>query len=1144
MVVFKKQNKADHRQRRILEALMKVTHPLFGGALLSRVFQQNTVAASLRWLCAGTRKCRILRLVLVLSISTSYGAALNAQATSGTILGTIQDPGGSAIPDATVTVTNIATSQSKLTHTDSGGNYSVLYLIPGQYEVSVEKTGFDAVKRTAFPLDVDQKIRVNFTMTIGSVQQTVTVTSPIPLLNTDSSEQGQLVDSRQITSLPLNVRNFAQLLNLTTGTSPNYSAQGGSVSSDHPEGLSATNVNGLPSDGNNWQLDGVSNNEAFFNVLSVNPSIDAIQEFKSITSNYSAEFGRAGGAVVQISIKSGTNSFHGVAFEFLRNNDLEANNYFSKRSGSPIPPYRQNQFGGNIGGPIRKDRTFFFVDYEGFRSALGQTEIMSIPDALQRQGIFTETDPITGAAQPTIYNPLTRQPYPNNTVTNINPTAAAIMNLLPLPNLTGPNGAALLANNYFGSETQTHNVDQGDLRIDHRISDKNQAFVRYSNLDTTFSSPPYLGKLVGGDPGLSAISHSLNQNAVISDVHTFSPTLLNEFRFGLDSVQLNWKSFDANTTTDDEVGIPGLNGTCSGCGGLSQIAISGVNTFGHTNFSPTQRHTTVFQWIDDVTMIRGKHTIKVGGDVSYIRASLFQAQRPIGLFSFNQNMTSNGVGSGGIGLASFLTGYEASATRTVLTGFPAYRTNQLFLFVQDDVRATEKLTLNLGLRYEIYTAPTINHNNQANFDLPTGNLLAACIATSCTGGVNTDYGNIEPRVGFAYSPDLRTVVRSAFGISVFTPGSGGQIGTLGLNEPYLQGQTIQPNTIYTPGSTINQSFPALPALQPRPGAGPGVDIPTGSSIYYVPSNNRMTKAYQWNLDIERQIVPNLLLDIAYIGNAVTGVYINLPGNVPPLGVNARLPIQQRYPYYAVDPNLQGITERINGGHSDYHSLQAKLDKHFSHGLSFLAAYTWSKNLQRGQDFVNPSQYMIKDVNSQDLRQRFVLSYTYQLPIGQGQRYGSNFNVWENAAAGGWQIQGITTLRTGLPYQVTLSSSQLDNGLANVPNRVGPGTLAHPTIAQWFNYNDFTQPGDQYGNAIGYFGLRGPGGVNWDMSMFKNFQFTEARYLQFRAEFFNVFNNVQFGNPNASIGQFGVGTITSLALGSNPREIQLALKLYF
>jgi hypothetical protein len=485
----------------------------------------------------------------------------------------------------------------------------------------------------------------------------------------------------------------------------------------------------------------------------------------------------------------------------------------------------------------------------------------------------------------------------------------------------------LLSDNYFGKDNLTHNVDQGDVRVDHRFNDRNQTFARYSILDSTLSQAPFLGIEAGGDPYLAAVSHTRNQNAVVSDVHTFSPKLLNEFRFGLNSVNLLWAPYDTNTNTSAAVGIPGINDFCSYCGGLARFSIAGLSDFGHTPYAPTNRHDTAFEFIDNVTILKGKQSIKLGADISHIRATLFQTSNPVGAFSFDQNMTSN-AGSGGIGLASFLTGYEASTTRDAMTDIPSYRTNQLFFFGQDDVRFNDKLTINLGLRYEIFTAPTERHNNQANFDLATGDLLNACVATSCSGGVKTDYSNVEPRVGFAYQLDSKTVIRSAFGVSAFAAGSGGQLGSLANNPPWEQGQSVTPDTVYTPGPKLEDGLPALSDLDTRSGAAAGRYIAVGSGVIWLEPDLKMTKAYQWNMNIQRTLVSNLLLDVAYVGNAITHRFVSHPGNYPELDSTSTLSIQERRPYYATNPNLQAINMRLNEGHNSYHSLQAKLEKRF------------------------------------------------------------------------------------------------------------------------------------------------------------------------------------------------------------------------
>lgn len=1094
------------------------------------------------------RFTRSLTIVLLAMGAVLAPGKLWAQATAGTILGTIQDVSGAVVPEAIVTVTNMDTSISKVAQSDANGNYEAPYLIPGRYAVEVEKRGFKKASQTGISLEIDQKARVDLTLEPGNVSQTVSVSSEATLVKTETAEQAQVITSKQVVDLPLNIRNFAQLVNLNTGSTPG-GGQGASIGVDNPQGLASSSVNGLPSDGNNWQIDGISDNEAFFNILTVNPSVDAIQEFKTSTSNYSAEFGQAGGANVQISIKSGTNQFHGVAFEFLRNNDLDANGFFDNLSGAKIPAFRQNQFGANLGGPIIKDRTFFFMDYEGYRSAQGESEIMTIPTLLQRQGIFTEVNPINGAPQNLIYNPTTHQPFPGNTipVSQQSPAAMAIAKLWPSPNLFAPNGAALLSNNYYAENSATRNVDNGDVRVDHRFSDKNQFFVRYSLLDANLETPPYLGAVLGGDPGLSAISHSFNQNAVISDIYSFSPTTVNEFRMGLDRVALDWAGLDQNLETSNQVGIPGINDLCSFCGGLARISIAGENAIGHTPYAPTFRHDTIFQWVDNLTHTAGKQTIKTGANIQRIRANLFQTDDPIGEFDFDGNETSNlGAPGTGIGLASFLTGYESSAERDAMPGYPSYRTTYLGFFVQDDIRVNEKLTANVGLRYEIYTAPTDAYNRQSNFDLSSGDILLACIATSCTGGVKTDFGNWEPRAGLAYSPDSgKTAFRVGSGVSAYAPTSGQFLGTLAQNPPYVQGQQLTPPNPYTAGPTLDEGMPPLSPAPTRPGAPAGHLIATGDAVQWLDPNLKETRVYQWSAGIERALTPNLMLDANYVGNAVTGLPIILTGNIPMPGFESQLPLAQRRPYYLADPDLDSINLRFNGAQSHYNSLQVKLEKRFSSGLSFLASYTYSKNMTRGVYFDDPFDFMAdKAPGDYDQTHYFVGSYSYALPFGRGKRFGANWNRWTDAALGGWQVNGITTLHSGLPFSPSLATTNLDDGLGNMPNRICSGAVANPTIAEWFNPNCFVTPAlNVFGNS-GYNILRGPGFKNWDVSLFKNFSFTETKYLQFRGEFFNAFNNVDFSNPKTSLcgGNCGEATITSTS--NIARQIQFALKFYF
>ena len=1080
-----------------------------------------------------------------------------AQMTTGTILGKVIDPSGAAVPSAQVTITNLGTKTAKTFETDENGNYIVSYLLPGSYEVTAEKVGFKKSTQTGITLQVDQKARVDLALQLGEVSESVSVMAEAPLVKTESSESAQVINSKQIVDMPLNVRNFAQLVSLNTGSVPNPAGLGGNINPDNPQGISDTNVNGIQSDGNNWQIDGITNNEAFFSILSVNPSIDAIQEFKVANNNYSAEFGRAGGANVQIAIKSGTNQLHGGAFEFLRNSSLDANDFFSNRAGTPIPPFRQNQFGGNIGGPVVKDRTFFFGDYEGFRSRLGETSNLTIPTLLPRQGDFSEP------GNPVIYNPFDidpatghPRPFPGNRIPPnlINPASAKVMALLPPPNLNVPVGQA----NFNGSHSQAHDVDNFDVRIDHRFSDKDQFFTRYSFLSTTLEDPPFLGTVVGGDPFLAAKADTRNQNVAISEVHSFSPHTINEFRFGVNRVRTDWFPFDQNLKTSDEVGIPGINTFCGFCGGLARIVISGFNALGHTPFAPTFRHDTIFQWVDNMTFIRGKHTLKVGADVRRVRAELFQTSNPVGEFDFDQNFTSDLGTAGGSGLASMLLGYYTLGSRAAMTTYPSGRTSQFFFFGQDDIRVNDKLTLNLGLRWEYYSPVKDAHNNQANFDLATGDILLACVATSCAAGVNPDLRDWSPRVGFAYTPDRgKTALRGGFGISYFSPGFGGQLGTLNDNYPFVQAQALTPanNVSLNPATdpTISQGLPPLPPVEPRPGAPDGHLIPKGNPVWMDP-NLKMTRAYQWSFNLQRSITPNLLVDAAYVGNSVNAIFIGVPGNFPAPGQNLTDPVtgrplslQERRPYYSIDPEMGTFGKGFNAGVSHYHSLQLKIEKRFSGGLQFLTSYTVSKVLQRGVNHADPDNYMGgKSPAAFDTPQRLVVSYSYELPFGRRNHFGQSWNSITNGVLGNWQVSGITTYMSGFPFQPSITST-LDNGQPNVPNRTTcSGKLSDPTIDRWFDPGCFVAPPVNVIGNMGYGILRGPGFRNWDFSLMKNFPWTESRFVQFRAEFFNLPNNVNFGLPNAFLcdGGCGEGTITSLAAGSRPRQIQFGLKIYF
>lgn len=1075
---------------------------------------------------------------LLIPLLSSMTSLAYGQANTGTILGTITDPGGATVENVKISVKNTATGIIKEAVTDSEGNYRIPYLIPGSYEVTAEAPNFKRAIQPVIELQVDQKARIDFALQVGDVNETVQVATEVPLLQTQSIEQSQVITTKQMQELPLNIRDFGQLASLQTGTVVGAGGLGEGYGADNPQSTGgAIRTNGLGQDANNWQLDGISNNEAFFSIISVSPSLDAIQEFKVTTNNYSAEFGRAGGANVQVSIKSGTNEFHGGVFEFLRNDKLDANSFFNNRSGAGKKPYKQNQFGGFLGGPIIKNKTFFFGDYEGLRVRQSTTGLITIPTALQRQGIFTEP------GQFTIYDPLTGQPFPDNTIpaARISPVASKILNFFPAPNIPG----AGLANNFIGTSRFVQNRDTFDVRVDHTISQKDQFFARYSFLNAKLDSPSLFSDSPT-DPlsGSGTTARSRNQNGVLSGVHTFSATTINEFRIGFNRVNTEWGAFDEGLNTADEVGIPGINDACPDCGGLPRINVQGISSFGHALFAPTIRHDTILQFVDNVTLNRGNHNIRIGADLNNVQADLFQTANPVGEFNFSRNLTSN-KGQGGIGLASFLLGNYDSANRLLMEKAPEYRTKHLFFYGQDDYRANKNLTLNLGLRYEIYTAATDANKRLSNFDLTTGDILLGCVATSCTGGVDTEYGNLAPRLGLAYTPGGgKTVIRLGSGITYFPPGFGGLIGTLGENYPFVRAQVVTSPNVFTPGPSLSQGFGPIPIPQQRPGAPEGHIIPVGRANF-VPSENKITRVYQWSASVQRELVKDLVADATYVGNSQNNIFLNLALNVPRPGGDptGTLTLQQRRPYYALNPDLPEILYRTNAGKGSYHALQLKLDKRFSNGLSFLAGYTWSKTLIAGLNYVDPFNYMEKGRASYDVPHVLTLSYIYDLPVGRERRFGSGWSGVTEVFLGGWQVSGVSRYQSGFPFTPSIASN-LDNGRGNRPNRICSGELSNPTIDRWFDSKCFVaSPNNIIGNS-GFNILRGPSWSRSDITLAKNFFLTEGTRIQFRADFLNAFNQVAFGNPNTSVDNPGGGTISGNINGYNPRLIQFGLKLYF
>jgi hypothetical protein len=1131
--------------------------------------------------CGKRRKLEVRVLILcgfLLAFLPSLAVRpVSAQMTTGVILGAVSDSSGGAVPGANVTVINVGTGVPTKAVTDSLGAFYVPYLVPGTYDVAAEKAGFAKVTKTGIVLQVDQKARVDLTLQVGAVTQSITVQSQSPLVETESSQIGQVITSRTITEMPLAERNFALLVNLNTGAAPGSPpsapesvALNETLGRDNLVGVTATQMNGVEENGNQYYVDGAPNNEAFFGGLAVLPSVDAIQEFKSSTNDYSAEYGRVGGALTQIAIKPGTNQFHGVVYEFVRNNIFDANDFFANAAGIKIPPYRQNDFGGAIGGPIKKDKAFFFVDYEGFRSISSVTGETVVPDADQRIGDFSEP------GNPQLYNPFNLvagqpQPFPGNTLVGtglINKAGFAALNMLPSPNLSVPLGQS----NFAGLSDLLYDNNKADARIDYNISDKDRLLFRYSALSGILDISPFMGWVAegpgyGGSPPANA--NTWNQNAVLAWTHSFTSNTLNEARFGWNFIDTRFASANPNPNWDTQNGIPGANTCgstlCSGPSGFSvaglQSGVGGPNSFGAEGFEPTVRYNNWFDWVDNVTLIRGKHTLKFGADIRQERADLNQTYMAAGTFSFDPTYTSDlGASGTGAGAASLLLGYPESSYHDIDKVYPDRRAYYAAAFFQDDYRVSSRLTLNLGLRFEKYTGTTDAHNELSNFNDYTATLQIACIATTCTGGIRTP-PSWQPRFGFAYSLDSsrKTVIRGGIGMSTYSS----QANSLDDNYPYIVAQSYSPFNSFTINQAVDlpltSGFPVQPPPVQKPGMPPGnYWFPLGYAVsaYYGNPYNKLPGVMSYDLDLQRQITPNLMLDVAYVANEDRHVggggsaclSCPMPGQdlINPVTGQPNS-LQQRSPYYNADPGEYGVSFGGGGGRITYQSLQAKLNKRFSNGLSFLLGYTYSKDSGTGQYFNNPWCTMCQNsIIGINLTQRFVASYSYQLPFGRGKHFGSTWNRGEDAVLGGWQVSGITSYQTGFPFTPSWDSSSLDNGQSNQPNRICNGRISNPTIAMWYNINCFVEaPHNVYGNS-GYNILTGPGFSDWDVSVMKNFRLTESKSLQFRWEFYNTSNTPQFDLPNSGqCGGFcGEGTVTNMSINYNPRLMQVGLKLYF
>lgn len=1082
------------------------------------------------------------RVILVLCLA-ALAAPLFAQSITGSILGTVFDPTKSVVAGAKVVVTNTAQGWTRETVTDDTGNYTVAQLPPGPYKVDISAAGFQTVSVSSFQLLVDQRARIDASLQPGAVTEQITVTAGAPLLETDSNALGQVVNTRNIRTLPLNGRRFFDLALLTAGAAP----QGTTFSSVVWGRTTGVSLAGTRDINVSFLVDGAETRDERYGGTFQFSSVESIQEFKVQQNFVDAQYGHAA-AMVSAVTASGTNNFHGALYEFLRNNSFDARNFFDR---GDVPPFRFNQYGGSLGGPVYlpgysgKDKSFFFFNYEGQRRRRQTTTIATVPTVAQRNGNLSTLpqqiyDPLSG-------DPSTgrRQPFPGNIIPadRIDPISKALLPYWPEPNLPGN------AANYITTVGEQIDYDQVTTRIDHNLSSKDRLMGRYNYIDQPFFRADYA-------PLAGRVSPLRNNGVVLQYTRLVTPRAVNEFRF---SYTRSAAQFAQEPVTENLAAQIGLKNTSTDPKefGLPSVSVAGYNGFG--SFSPTIMNITDrFQWADDFTYTRGRHNLKAGIDLRRLRYRQRSAQDPRGFMQYQANFTNPGPGiGGGDALGDYLLGTLGFwQVQLEELGFDG-RMIQPGLYFQDDFKVTPRLSLTLGVRWEYNSPWTQPRNNMAVFNFQTQQLEYALrdpfnFRNSTEPGdavrrsiIDPQYNNWADRIGLVYRLFSKTVIRAGHGWYWNNVNNNQLTQSMSLFYPFVYNpQNTESNSQLTPTFFNRNLYPERPQ---------GRDLPYGPTFAFFTVQKDFQRPYtsQWNINIQQSFGDNYMFEIGYMGNQSHHMpsYTNfnqarLPDPNLPF---AQQPLQSRRPYQ----NYGSINMFDRMGNASFHGLTGKLEKRFASGFSFLTSYTWSKALDTGTDINSDpikapgDARSYRSLASLDVGHRFVGSYTYELPFGRGRKYLAGARGVTNAVVGGWQVNGITVFSLGVPFGVSAPSGTPDVDARFVTaNRTCDGGLprGERTRLRYFDTSCFSLPAPgTFGNSARNL-WHGPGINNWDVSFFKNFRlWSDSSNLQFRFESFNFFNHTQFGNPTSGLPSGAFGTITSAKAA---RENQMALRLSF
>ncbi len=1033
--------------------------------------------------------------------------------------------------------------------TSADGNYVAENMSPGTYEVTAKKSGFKETKVAGVVLEVAQRARIDVAMQVGTVTEQVEVQGATPTLETDTSSVGKVISTQEVLNLPLNGREFLQLATLIPGVSKTYSPSymettGGSVSED-----------GMSNSSNNTMVDGVMNQETGAARMTFSPSVDMIQEFKMQTNSYDAEYGRSPGAQIEIVSKRGGNSYHGSAYEFLRNNAMDASPYFQPGN---LPPFRRNQFGATFGGHLPHDKKdFFFVSYEGLRSSQGLTRVLTLFQPAYRPGFNGDPDANFTASGTTIYDPQTGLPFPNDTIPadRINPVTLYFMNrFIPTAGVTND-----ADNNFVSNPTQTYDNNQISGRYDRDLTSKDSLFLRYTRNTVVALLPAGDSGVALPLPGLGENIHLYGENHEIRETHLFGPTTMNTVVIGFS--QYNQQRHP-QTTNQNIIPDSGLQGVPDDEAGIPELTISGYNTFTDNYVSPINQPFDNYVFQDTFAKVAGKHSLRIGFDFLYSRTTSFLNLFDRGSMSFGPYYTISSptaIGNEYNAYADYLLGIPVSSSIWLKPVITDWRSHTESEFIQDDWRVSKSLTLNLGLRYDLYTPAYDEQNRMTALALPQGvNVYAGSIPTlpgTPAGSVlasslgyprnldfPTTHNNFSPRIGFAWKlpGDGKTVLRG--GSAVFYNWLVIDSATdLSLGAPWV------PNT----SVSCDQNTPCLNATDPF-----------STNILAVPAGNVANKTnrtpynIQYSLGIQHEFTPALSLEVNYVGNAGFKNYVPLNVNQPAPGPGTAV---SREPF----PAFGSLSDVRSIGVSHYDSLQVALRKTYDRtGLVFLASYTYSHALgdsisgpqfeENGTDSASGVRYytcLLCEYGNTlyDIRQILSLSASYPLPFGKGKALAGGASGVVNGFIGGWSMQGIVSVRTG-NYVTPQDSVNVSNSGGTRPDVIGnPNGFAHTSRAQeaseWFNTAAFAQPAQYTFGTSGVGIIETPGYSDFDLAFQKRFAIGERLGLQFRGELFNAFNHTNLGAPNVSaFGTPSFGTINSIV--GSARDIQLGLRLDF